>query len=94
MFGVRRKMLVVRVSALQMRIVRMRLRVVPVQFLFATPDLVPIPVDDDRQAIVQDSLSHDQADVVIEEQFTSNTREGRPPSHKRNCGAADGKKLG
>ncbi|PKO23056.1 MAG: hypothetical protein CVU38_06060 [Chloroflexi bacterium HGW-Chloroflexi-1] len=66
MLDVRRYMLVMRMRAPQSRIIGMRLRIVPVQFLLITPDLVAVLVNNGRQTMVQDTLADDQPDSVIE----------------------------
>ena len=61
--------LVVRMSALQEWIVRMWLRVVPVQLLLASPDFVTVPINGYWQAITDEPLAHHQANIMVKEQF-------------------------
>ena len=51
MFDIRRRMLVMRKSGRQRWIVGMRLRIVPVQLLAVTPDLVAVALQEQRPAI-------------------------------------------
>jgi len=58
-----------RVCTLQRWVIWMRLRIVPVQFHFALPNFITVPVYDRRQAMIQDSLTDNQPDSLIKTQF-------------------------
>jgi hypothetical protein len=64
-----RNMLVVWMCALQIRVVRMRLRIVPVELAFSLPDLIAVAVDQSRQAIEHQALTDYQANVLVEVYF-------------------------
>ncbi len=50
-------MFMVRIRALQRRVIWVGLRIVPIYLLVASPDLVTIPIDDSRQSMIQDSFT-------------------------------------
>jgi hypothetical protein len=82
---VRRHVLIVRMRTLQERVVHMGLRIVPVQFLFPSLHPVAVGINDDRQAIIDDSFTDNQPDVVGEIQFPSDPGERHLAAHKRQC---------
>jgi hypothetical protein len=65
----------VRMGALQRWLAWMWLRVVPIQFLFPLPYFVSVRVDNGRKPIIENPLSNDQMNIVIEVQLTSNSSE-------------------
>ena len=58
---------------MQFRVVRVRLWVVPVEFLIALPNLIAIPVKDGREAMVNKPFAHDDTNLVFEVQFSDDT---------------------
>ena len=71
----------------------MRLRVIPIQFLFALPHFIPVPVYHDGETIKYDTLTHDETEAVIKGEFTRYARQRRPPPHKCHSRTAHGGKL-
>jgi hypothetical protein len=88
-FHLRRNMLVMRMGALQMGVVGVRLWVVPVQPLFSLPDLITVTIDAKRQAVEDEPFEDDEPDVVIEVDLTSYTGKRVPTANERQSGVAD-----
>src|SRR6266568_8329710 len=71
----------------------MWLRVVPEQFFLPPPHFITVPVNDRGQTVVDDALTHDQADGMIKIQFTRYARQRCSPPYKRYCGTAHSRVL-
>lgn len=74
---------------LQKSIIRMRLRIVLAQSLDTPPELITIPFYGDRQMVINQPLTDDQAEAVIEVEFTGHSRKGGASPHKCQGGMAD-----
>ena len=90
---VRRDMFMMGISAGQRRIVRVRLRVVPVQLFAATPDLVAIAFDDQRAGIPGQAFVRHQAMSAGEGQFTAELGQQPATSNHDQRRAQDARKL-
>jgi hypothetical protein len=84
MFDVWWNVLVVRVGTLQVRLSRVRLGVIPIQFLFPAPDFVAILVQAKRKLMIQETLSHHQAKLVVKEQLSRHTSQCSPTANKHD----------
>ena len=70
-FDVGRDMLVVGGCAGERRITRMGLRVVPVQFLAAVPDLLAVALDSQGASVPGQTLVHNQAMTAGENELAA-----------------------
>ena len=86
-FDIRGNVLVMRMRTLQCWIIRMRLRIVPVQFFLTLPNFIPIPVYHSRQTMIQHSLTNNRSYPLVKIQFASYSCQRCPQSNKRHCRA-------
>ena len=93
MLYIRRNVFVMGMAWLQGRVVRVRLRIVPVQLLLATEDLIPVGVDHDRQSVIKQPLADNQINIPIKVQFSSNPGECGAAADESHCRVADGGKC-
>ena len=75
-FDVGWNVFVMRMSFPESRLLRVRLRIVPEQFVLSSPDFVAVPVYDDWQPFKQNSFSNDQPKSTIKLEFARNTPQG------------------
>ena len=69
LLDVGRNMLVMRMRGCQQRLIRVRLGVVPIQFLAILPDFVALPVNYCWQPVVEDALTEHQTEAMRKEQL-------------------------
>jgi len=67
-----------------------RLGIIPIELLLMTPDLIAIPVYDDRQAIVRKPFPNDEADTMIEEEFSRYAGKRRASAYQSQSRMPDG----
>lgn len=89
MFDIRRKVLVVGISALQGRIGWMRLRIIPVKLLFSSPDLVAIPINCSRQAVEDESLTDNETQATIKMELSGHASKRCTTPYKGQRGMAN-----
>lgn len=88
MFNVWGNVFMMRVRALENWIVRVRLGIVPVQFLLTLPNLVTIPVYDGRHTMKENSLPHNKPNVLVKPQLPGYAGQRCSSTDERHCRAS------
>src|SRR5687768_8503238 len=86
-------MLMVGMRALQARLVRVGLRIVPVELFFPLPDFIPIGIDQSGQSVENDPFENHQTQALVEEQFPRDSRKRMASADKGQSRLPDRRKL-
>ena len=84
MLDVWRNVLVMGMSALEKWVIEVRLRVIPIQFLVASPDFIAVPIDYHRQTIIYEPFAHYQSNFVAKEKLTHDSGQRYAASNECN----------
>ncbi|MBK1720517.1 hypothetical protein CKO27_23385 [Thiocystis violacea] len=93
MLDIRMDVPVVRMRGGEVGIIRVRLRVVPVEQLAILPDLIAILANPAWRVLESQPFAHVQADALVEFQLASQDRHGRAATNHHQGRAPNGCKL-